>query len=263
MARGFCHILLLLLLASYNHKAQAVGLKCSEYFVGGNITIEGQKIIVDNFGYTGKTVSLKYPDAFFYVGRSGCPSGNGTRIQYPPGHGDRPLGAYSGQRVELELPTSVNAEEVAWVSIWSGKYKTDFGHAFLSATDMDNCGNGSSPLGMFVHSGQLLLAECICEADSTYLEAEDGKPNYEARKSCDFITDVQTCAGKLTNNLSEGEATRILDALIENLNTTVSGWDSSKCPALRNHIERTRATDGTEAVCQDCNWSGLRRKWQY
>merc|ERR1712055_314768 len=153
MAAGF-HTLLtlsLLFLASSNHKARAISvmLKTLEYNVKGEVTIEGQKIIVDNFSYTGAA-----PDAFFYVGTSGCPSEKGTLIQYPAGDADRPLGAYSGQRVELDLPTSISADEVAWVSVWCRQYSIVFGYAFLTATDMDNCGgqqdnSGSSRLGLF------------------------------------------------------------------------------------------------------------------
>jgi len=152
MVAGF-HILsalLLLVLASSNHKAQAVMLKTMKYNVKGDVTIEGGKIIVDNFSYTGEA-----PDAFFYVGTSGCPSGAGTLIQYPAGDGDRQLGPYSGQRVELDLPASINGDEVTWVSVWCRQYKIDFGHAFLSATDMAKC--GSSQLGMFVPTLAILL----------------------------------------------------------------------------------------------------------
>jgi len=154
MAAGF-HIVLalsLLILASSNHKTQAIMLKTLEYNVKGDVTIEGQKIIVDNFSYIGTA-----PDAFFYVGTSGCPSGKGTLIQYPSGDGDRPLGAYSGQRVELDLPTSISADEVAWVSVWCRQYSIDFGHAFLTATDMDNCDSGSSRLGLFAPTLAILL----------------------------------------------------------------------------------------------------------
>jgi len=158
MAPGF-HILStlsLLVLASSNHKAQAVMLKTLSYNVKGDVTVDGNKIIVDNFSYTGKA-----PDAFFYVGTSGCPSGAGTLIQYPPGDGDRPLGAYSGQRVELELPPSINKDEVTWVSVWCRQYKIDFGHAFLSATDMDKCGSGSSKLGVFLPTFVILLLSAL------------------------------------------------------------------------------------------------------
>jgi len=145
MAAGF-HIvsaLSLLVLASSNHKAQAIMLKTLKYNVKGDVTIEGQKIIVDNFSYLGSA-----PDAFFYVGTSGCPSGEGTLIQYPAGEGDRQLGAYSGQRVELDLPTSINPDEVTWVSVWCRQYSIDFGHAFLKSTEMDKCDSGSTRIGM-------------------------------------------------------------------------------------------------------------------
>jgi len=154
MAAGFhsFSVLPLFLMATYQHRADAVMLKTLEYNVKGDVSIEGQKVIVDNFSYTGKA-----PDAFFYVGTSGCPSGQGTLIQYPAGDGDRPLGAYSGQRVELDLPTSVKGEEVAWVSVWCRQYSIDFGHAFLTTKDSGNCGSGSSQLATVAASTLLML----------------------------------------------------------------------------------------------------------
>lgn len=154
MAQGF-HIifaLLLFVLATSSIKAQAViPLKTLEYNVKGDVSIVGQKIIIDNFSYTGKA-----PDAFFYVGTTGCPSEAGKLIQYPAGQNDRPLGAYSGQRVELDLDGSgIKAEEVAWVSVWCRQYKIDFGHAFIK--DSDNCGSGSSRLGLFLPTLAIVL----------------------------------------------------------------------------------------------------------
>ena len=129
-------------------------LKTLGHGVEGEVKVEGDKIVVENFSYDGTA-----PDAFFYVGTSGCPSGAGTRLG-----GDKPLGRHSRQRVELELPNNIRAGEltfvsvvlsmfvscagdVTWVSVWCRNYSVDFGHTFLSPTEELNCSSGSPESG--------------------------------------------------------------------------------------------------------------------
>ena len=44
-----------------------------------------------------------------------------------------------------ECPCS--AGEVTWVSVWCRQFSVDFGHAFLTATEEENCSRGSSGSG--------------------------------------------------------------------------------------------------------------------
>ena len=76
------------------------------YGVEGEVKIEGHTIVVENFSYDGTA-----PDAFFYVGTSGCPSGAGTRL------GDEQLGRYSRKRIELDLPDIIRAGDLTWESV--------------------------------------------------------------------------------------------------------------------------------------------------
>ena len=85
---------------------QAALFKTLAHGVEGEVKVEGHTIVVENFSYDGTA-----PDAFFYVGTSGCPSGAGTRL------GDEQLGEHSGQRIELELPNNIRAGEMTWVPI--------------------------------------------------------------------------------------------------------------------------------------------------
>ena len=71
-------------------KTQAVLLKTLEHGVEGDVKIEGDTIVVENFSYDGTA-----PDAFFYVGTGGCPSGSRTRLE------DDQLGRHSRQRNPL------------------------------------------------------------------------------------------------------------------------------------------------------------------
>ena len=75
-------------------------LKTLGHGVEGEVKVEGDKIVVENFSYDGTA-----PDAFFYVGTSGCPSGSGTLL-------GELLGKHSRQRVELELPNNIRAGDL-------------------------------------------------------------------------------------------------------------------------------------------------------
>merc|ERR1712183_1138268 len=46
-----------------------------------------------------------------------------------------------------DLPNNIRAGDVTWVSVWCRQYSVDFGHAFLSPTEEENCGSGSSGSG--------------------------------------------------------------------------------------------------------------------
>ena len=81
--------------------------KTLHHGVEGEVRIEGDKIVVENFSYDGTA-----PDAFFYVGTSGCPSGSGTLL-------GELLGKHSRQRIELELPNNIRAGDLTLVCIAS------------------------------------------------------------------------------------------------------------------------------------------------
>ena len=91
----------------------------------------------------------------------------------------------------------------------------------------------------------------------TYVEAmkkADGKPDLRARKSCNYITSLENCADKLMENGSpKEEVTRLRDFhignIIRDLNTTVEGWDSCKCPPVKAHINRTSGEH--EMLCKE------------
>ena len=87
---------------------QAALFKNLRYGVEGEVKIEGHTIVVENFSY-----DRTWPDTFFYVGTSGCPSGAGTRL------GDKQLGRHSKKRIELELPCNIRAGDLTWESVIS------------------------------------------------------------------------------------------------------------------------------------------------
>ena len=90
-----------------NTSRETFFFKTLHHGVEGEVRIEGDKIVVENFSYDGTA-----PDAFFYVGTSGCPSGSGTLL-------GELLGKHSRQRIELELPNNIRAGDLTLVCIAS------------------------------------------------------------------------------------------------------------------------------------------------
>eukprot|EP00092_Neocalanus_flemingeri_P061507 GFUD01073963.1.p1 GENE.GFUD01073963.1~~GFUD01073963.1.p1 ORF type:complete len:162 (-),score=54.72 GFUD01073963.1:53-538(-) len=85
------------------------------------------------------------------------------------------------------------------------------------------------------------------------LEAgEDGRPDWLARKSCNYMTDAaEECGNKLAGQCYEEEEVMDrkddqLKGILSQLETSVEGWDSDKCPAVKAHIDRMRGEDDDE-----------------
>ena len=86
---------------------QAALFETLDHSVEGEVKIEGHTIVVENFSYNGTA-----PDAFFYVGTGGCPSGSRT-LQ---------LGRHSRQRNPVRgsswsCPTT--SEQVIWPGVFA------------------------------------------------------------------------------------------------------------------------------------------------
>jgi len=102
--------------------------------------------------------------------------------------------------------------------------------------------------------------ECTKTAHQTYLAAmtakeEDGRPDYKARKTCNYLVDaIETCGNKLMQHKcnTEEAVTTMKDAQISKVLTSigqsVEGFDSCKCPAVKAHMNRVKAASGAEVV---------------
>merc|ERR1712212_765622 len=81
---------------------------------------------------------------------------------------------------------------------------------------------------------------------------EDGRPDWMARKSCNYITaTIEECTNKLVgdcateeevNNMKDGQ----LEGLLEQLSDTIEEWDSEKCPAIKAYMDRNPVEDEEE-----------------
>merc|ERR1719481_2168976 len=75
---------------------------------------------------------------------------------------------------------------------------------------------------------------------------EDGRPDWFARKNCNYLTaTVEDCYGKLIGDChTEEEVNELRDEVIpgvlKQLSESDEEWDSEKCPVVKNHLERVK-----------------------
>merc|ERR1719187_1050271 len=92
--------------------------------------------------------------------------------------------------------------------------------------------------------------ECKSQAYATFKEAiirgNDKRPDWMARKSCNYITDsIDKCGNMLVGCQTQAEVDQEKDKQLKDslaqVEKHVSNWDSTKCPAIKAHEERVKA----------------------
>merc|ERR1711892_495991 len=91
---------------------------------------------------------------------------------------------------------------------------------------------------------------CAARAYSVYKKAiksgDDGKPDWKARKSCNYMTAaIYPCTSLLLGECnSQQEVDKMneqqLKGILKKLESTVEEWDSDKCPPVKQHIRRMK-----------------------
>jgi len=82
-----------------------------------------------------------------------------------------------------------------------------------------------------------------------FQKGDDGRPDWMARKSCNYMTAaVEDCGNKLIGDCNtEDDVTAMKDeqlkSILEQLQQSVDEWDSDKCPAVKAHIDRAKGED--------------------
>merc|ERR1719347_1321578 len=78
------------------------------------------------------------------------------------------------------------------------------------------------------------------------LEGEDGRPDWFARKACNYLTaSVEDCYGKLIGDCATEEDVndmrdQAIPGVLGQLSESSEEWDSEKCPVVKNHLERVK-----------------------
>jgi len=109
-----------------------------------------------------------------------------------------------------------------------------------------------------------LLAEfnsCGVKAYADYKAAfeagDDGRPDWMARKSCNYMTAcVEDCGNILIGGCnSEEDVNELKDdqlkGILHQLETIIEEWDSEKCPAVKSHIKRMKGDTDDEEETPD------------
>merc|ERR1711942_364332 len=100
------------------------------------------------------------------------------------------------------------------------------------------------------------LEACRLGAYEEYKEAfaagDDGRPDWLARKSCNYVTKtIEECSeGMVGECMTEEEVNEMKDhqlkGILEQLSATINEWDTQKCPAMKAHLDRANAADDEE-----------------
>jgi len=88
-----------------------------------------------------------------------------------------------------------------------------------------------------------------------YAKGDDGRPDWMARKTCNYMTTaVEDCGNNMIGKCkTEEEVTEMKDyqfqGILNQLATTLDEWESEKCPAVKSHIQRIRGeVDGYDTA---------------
>merc|ERR1712088_1204747 len=101
--------------------------------IGGTVyAVDEKTLLIKGFTYDGAG-----PDAFFWAGTQGYPSGVGTILPYPfegkffeYEDQSAPIlqGQFSGDKdIKLTLPDSLKTTDLKWISVWCRAFQVNFG----------------------------------------------------------------------------------------------------------------------------------------
>lgn len=88
---------------------------------GEVFAVDSRTLFIKNFEYDGAG-----PDAYFYAGSQGEPSGNGFLIANEKGSTEI-LSRYQGKNLVLTLPSGKTLRDVKWLSVWCRAFDVNFG----------------------------------------------------------------------------------------------------------------------------------------
>lgn len=95
--------------------------------VSGDVfAVDSRTLFIKGFTYDGEG-----PAAYFYVGNSRVPSGQGSfRIRDERGS-NGVLKRYRNKDITLTLPEGKTLRDIAWFSVWCDEFSVDFGNVVI------------------------------------------------------------------------------------------------------------------------------------
>merc|ERR1711997_223767 len=135
---GMKYFLVLSALAAISTNVSGEHVKVGEFNnrahgIGGTVyAVDEKTLLIKGFTYDGAG-----PDAFFWAGTQGYPSGVGTILPYPfegkffeYEDQSAPIlsGRFSGDKeITLTLPDTLKATDIKWLSVWCRAFSVNFG----------------------------------------------------------------------------------------------------------------------------------------
>ncbi|XP_076241245.1 DM13 and DOMON_DOH domain-containing protein skeletor isoform X5 [Calliopsis andreniformis] len=90
--------------------------------VSGEVyAVDGRTLFIKDFTYDGEA-----PTAYFYVGTSKSPNGNGIRLRDERGSTET-LRRYRKKGITLSLPDGKTLSNIKWFSVWCDEFAVNFG----------------------------------------------------------------------------------------------------------------------------------------
>ncbi|XP_061941831.1 protein Skeletor, isoforms B/C isoform X4 [Apis cerana] len=90
--------------------------------VSGEVyAVDGRTLFIKDFTYDGEA-----PTAYFYVGTSKSPNGNGIRLRDESGSSDT-LKRYRRKDITLTLPDGKTMANIKWFAVWCDEFSVNFG----------------------------------------------------------------------------------------------------------------------------------------
>jgi len=92
---------------------------------------------------------------------------------------------------------------------------------------------------------------------NAYSAGDDGKPDWLARKSCNYIVEaIEDCGNNMIGECETKEAVTAMKdeqikSILAQLKTSISAWDSDKCPAVKAHVDRIKAAEANRKDAKD------------
>merc|ERR1711931_454569 len=94
------------------------------------------------------------------------------------------------------------------------------------------------------------------EYQNDFLAGEDGRPDWFARKACNYLTaSIEDCYGKLIGDCATEEDVndmrdQAIPGVLGQLSESSEEWDSEKCPVVKNHLERVKEETAEDVEAQ-------------
>ena len=85
---------------------------------------------------------------------------------------------------------------------------------------------------------KLVVFRAYSDYSAAIKKGDDGRPNWEARKSCNFVTAaIEDCSNLFKACYSEDDVNALKDQqfanVVNQLESIMEGWDSDKCPPIK------------------------------